>query len=184
MKMKIAPKFNKICKWRWTQKSIEGVHLEELKKVFVLNELKRSRKFLQIFLKYCYILEAFKDDIIYEEGDNSSDMYIILEGILKIFKQTNAGEQFLLTSVTSGGGFFGEMGLLHCQRRSATVQADSHVKLLVLSRKDFIRMIKQQPSIAVGLAISICQVLADRLQRTNDDLSFLYDALAYEMSEI
>ncbi|WGK69362.1 cyclic nucleotide-binding domain-containing protein [Candidatus Haliotispira prima] len=158
--------------------------MENLKKVFVLNELKGNDNFLQILLEYCYILDTSKGDIIYKEADNSNEMYILLEGTVRVYKRTNAGEQFLLAELSSANGsFFGEMSLIRAQERTATVQTESDAKLLVLSRRDFIRMAKVQPSIAIGLTFSICQILSERLQRSNADLAYLCDALAYEASE-
>ncbi|MEM9424997.1 MAG: cyclic nucleotide-binding domain-containing protein, partial [Spirochaetota bacterium] len=124
-----------------------------------------------------------KGELIYKEGDRSGEMYIVLEGTMRVFKKTGSGEQFLLAELSSSNGdFFGEMGLIRQQRCSATVRSESDAKLLVLSRKNFICMAKKQPSVAIGLTFSICRVLGERLRATNADLAYLYDALAYEVS--
>ncbi len=182
--MNFLGKIKKICNRKKCHKARDRINIKELKKIFILNELKGNESFLGILLSYCHILKVYKGDIIYREGDNSSAMYIVLKGTVRIYKHTSTGEQFLLTELHGDkGGFFGEIGLIQCQKRSASVRAETDAKLLVLPRKDFIRMAKKQPSIAIGLVFSICRVLSERLQRTNDDLSYLYDALAYEASE-
>ena len=183
--MNILSRIKRVCSRKKLRKMANRVNIKDLKKIFILSELKRNDNFLQILLSYCYILAVAEDEVIYKEGDNSDEMYIVLEGAVRIFKQTLTGEQLLLVELNgNSGSYFGEMGLVYCQKRSATVRAATDAKLLVLSRKDFIRMAQKQPSIAIGLTLSICRVLAKRLERTSGDLAYLYDALAYEVSEV
>ena len=173
-------------KWirRKSKKSAAKIHIEQLKRIFILNELKGKNDFLQILLNYCYIQNVVNGETIYQEGDDSSEMYIVLEGEIRVYKHSSSDEQFLLAELSgSKASFFGEMGLIQDHKRAATIQAESDAKLLVLSRASFIRMARKQPDIAMGLIFSICRVLSERLQRTNADLAYLYDALAYEASE-
>ena len=171
--------------WRTRRKSARRIPLEKLKRIFILNELKGKNNFLHILLNYCYIQNVLMGELIYQEGDNSSEMYIVLEGKVRVYKNSSGNEQFLLAELSgSKASFFGEMGLIQDRKRAATIRASSDAKLLVLSRRNFIRMARKQPDIAMGLTFSICRVLSERLQRTNADLAYLYDALAYEATEV
>ncbi len=172
------------CSKRY-RKSHERISIDDLKKVFILKELRGNDSFLHTLLGYCRFLNVPQGTTIYHEGDHSDELYIILAGSVRIYKKTSSGEPFLLAELHGkSGSFFGEMGLIHSQERSATVETRSKVRLLVLSRRNFIRMARKQPAIAMGLTFAICRVLSERLRRSSADLAYLYDALVYEASEL
>ncbi len=183
--MNLLFRLKKLYKRKRNRHVANRIDVNALKNVFILSELKNEIKLLQVLLSYCHILSLEKNCTISQEGEPSNAMYILLEGTIRILKKSNSDEQFLLKELNGRNNvFFGEMGLVRNELHNATVKAVSDVKLLVLSRKNFIRMTKKQPAVAVGLTFSICRVLADRLQKTNDDLAYLYDALAHEATGI
>jgi CRP-like cAMP-binding protein len=50
--------------------------------------------------------------------------------------------------ILSDGSFFGEIALLFANRRTATVQAITHCDMFVLTRRDFIQVLKRFPRLA------------------------------------
>jgi CRP-like cAMP-binding protein len=58
------------------------------------------------------------------------------------------------------GDFFGEMGLLEGDLRSATIVTRSRVRLLRLGRDDLLRLMEEMP----GIAIAVCQTLSRRIR--------------------
>lgn len=59
------------------------------------------------------------------------------------------------------GDFFGEMGLLNAQPRSADVVADGYCHLLVLHKKDFDRLLAGRPEVRTEIAAVAARRVAD-----------------------
>jgi CRP/FNR family transcriptional regulator, cyclic AMP receptor protein len=70
------------------------------------------------------------------------------------------------TAVLRTGDFFGEMSLIDGQPRSATVQANTPMRLLVLDQQDFRRLVGRTTSIA----LKIMQTLSRRLRAAEGDV--------------
>ena len=57
------------------------------------------------------------------------------------------------------GAFFGEISLLDGEPRSATVIADTAMRLLVIPRRDFVTLLREVPSLTERMLITLCQRL-------------------------
>lgn len=108
------------------------------------------------------------------EGDGSDDFYYIFSGLVSVDKEfkSNAGLQRHLANLGQGD-FFGEGSLLSDEDRGATVTASSDCILLKLSRRNFDRLVLDDPKAAVGLVLGIGKVLNQRLRVTNEKLAGL-----------
>ena len=73
-------------------------------------------------------------DIVIGEGERGDALYIIMHGLLSIFK----GDKEIV--ILSDGDFFGEMALLGDHVRTATVKAKTTSTLLRLSRRDVMQL--------------------------------------------
>jgi CRP-like cAMP-binding protein len=82
------------------------------------------------------------DDIV-RHGETSGEMYIICRGQVEVLDA--AGKQ---VRTMGEGDFFGEMGLLLSQPRTATVRATTACDLFALDKADFRRFLKDQPNFA------------------------------------
>jgi len=100
-------------------------------------------------------------ETIFNEGDLGTEMYIILEGRVRIEKKIR-GETHLLSTLDKGD-FFGEMGVLENAPRSADAVAEADCKLLAISGSRFDEMIRKNPEIAVR----IIRKYAVRLREAN-----------------
>ncbi|MCM2314564.1 MAG: cyclic nucleotide-binding domain-containing protein [Thermoanaerobaculia bacterium] len=98
---------------------------------------------------------------IFQEGDLGTEMFIILEGRVRIEKKIR-GETHLLSTLEKGD-FFGEMGVLENAPRSADAVAESDCKLLAITGSRFDEMIRKNPEIAVR----IIRKYATRLREAN-----------------
>ncbi|MGK2856203.1 MAG: cyclic nucleotide-binding domain-containing protein [Thermoanaerobaculia bacterium] len=98
---------------------------------------------------------------IFNEGDLGTEMFIILEGRVRIEKKIR-GETHLLSTLEKGD-FFGEMGVLENAPRSADAVADTECKLLAITGSRFDEMIRKNPEIAVR----IIRKYATRLREAN-----------------
>jgi CRP-like cAMP-binding protein len=109
-----------------------------------------------------------KGSTIVEEGLEGDFMYILCEGRVKVTKLSDDGREKIL-EMLDGGSFFGEMALLDRAPRSASVKTLTPVRLLALSRMDFLAVLRNSPDIAIALI----QELSQRLRRVDEQASAL-----------
>jgi ferredoxin-NADP reductase/CRP-like cAMP-binding protein/fatty acid desaturase len=74
------------------------------------------------------------------EGDRGADMYVILEGSVRVFTATPDGQEIVLNT-RGPGAYLGEQALLPggSDRRNASVRADEDLVLLRVMKQDFQR---------------------------------------------
>lgn len=80
-------------------------------------------------------------DIIFNENDLGREMYVIEEGMVKIFRRRNDRE--IILAALNKGDFFGEMSLLTEQPRSATAQAVGNCELVIIDKSAFEDLAKE-----------------------------------------
>jgi CRP-like cAMP-binding protein len=99
-------------------------------------------------------VEAPKGKVLVRQGDTGQECFVISEGKAKA---TIRGRG---SAVLGPGSFFGEMSLLDRGPRSATVTAETDMRLLVLGSREFSSLINEVPVVAVR----IMRGLAERLR--------------------
>jgi CRP-like cAMP-binding protein len=90
-----------------------------------------------------------KGTVLFHEGDEGEDMYIIQNGKVAIKKRVPHGETTL--AVLEKGDFFGEMAILERMPRSASAEVVEDSDLIVIQSELFGDMIKSNPEIAVRM---------------------------------
>jgi CRP/FNR family transcriptional regulator/CRP/FNR family cyclic AMP-dependent transcriptional regulator len=109
-----------------------------------------------------------RNTTIVEEGLAGDYMYVIREGRVKVTKLSEDGREKILEFLEAGS-FFGEMALLDRSPRTASVKTLRPVRLLALSRADFMNLLRKSPD----LALAVVQELSRRLRTVNDQASAL-----------
>lgn len=104
------------------------------------------------------VLITREGDVVFKEGEKSDHIYYISSGRFKVFHQDR-----LVSLLTPGDIFIGEMSFLLNNRRSATVIADSPGKLIKISRKSFIAAVRDFPQYGIFLS----KLLARKLEQNN-----------------
>ncbi len=110
-------------------------------------------------------------ETVFYQTDMSTDMYIILEGRVKVTLLSEEGDEFVLTDLNQGD-FFGELSLIDGNPRSASVIAEEDSTFAVLERNRFLDAIKEDPDIAIDLLKSLVQRLRTATER-EESLAFL-----------
>lgn len=87
---------------------------------------------------------------IVRQGDTAMTFYVILTGRVRVVRESEGGGQ-LERRELGPGGFFGEMGLIDDQPRSATVIALEPTECALLARWDFQNELREDPDIALAL---------------------------------
>jgi CRP-like cAMP-binding protein len=85
------------------------------------------------------------DEPLIVEGEGGSAMFVIIQGRVKVVRDTEAGEVVL--AELSDGTFFGEMALLSDAPRTASVICTEETMLFVISRDLLADMTSRYPSV-------------------------------------
>ena len=85
-------------------------------------------------------------DIIIEKGTLGKEMYIINRGTVEILDDDNE-----VVTTLGDGDFFGEIGLLMSQPRTATIRASSDADLFILEQTDFKKALGDHPEFAESI---------------------------------
>ena len=106
-----------------------------------------------------------KETILFCEGDKGDMLYLILEGQVKATLLAEDGREVIL-SVLKAGELVGEMALFDLEeRRSATVITVDDCELLTLSGQQFLKVLNENPSIAMSVIKSLSRRLRDASSR-------------------
>jgi anti-sigma regulatory factor (Ser/Thr protein kinase) len=100
-----------------------------------------------------------KGDIVLKEGDPSDYLYYISAGTYEVLHNDKP-----VGSLSPQDIFMGEMSFLLNQRRSATIRATSTGKLILLTQKTFVNVIREYPHYGIFLS----KLLAKRIVRSNE----------------
>ena len=111
-----------------------------------------------------YLTHFDKGHVVFHEGDEGDEMYVIQSGKVAIRKRLKEGETTL--AVLEKGDFFGEMAILERMPRSASAEVVESGDLIVISSEVFGDMIKSNPEIAVRML----RKQSIRLRETNKQL--------------
>lgn len=105
---------------------------------------------------------------IVSENDDTTSLYIIKKGLLKVTKRNHAGKEVIL-AVLRSGNYFGEIALIDGGLRSTNVLALTPTELTLLRRKDVLFLLNNNPK----LALHIMGVLTSRLRAATNKIESL-----------
>lgn len=97
--------------------------------------------------------------LLFRKGDPGNSLFIILDGWVKVVIEGINNKEITLAKL-GPGEIVGEMAVIDAGPRSADIITLSPVNLLELSQNNFLNVIKEQPSISLG----IMQNLSKRLR--------------------
>jgi len=106
--------------------------------------------------------------VLFKEGDAGDQLFVVVDGKLKLGTTSNDGRENLL-SILGPGDMFGELSLFDPGPRTATATAVVDSKLLALANDQVIGWVKEHPQVSLQLLGR----LAQRLRKANDVLSDL-----------
>jgi CRP-like cAMP-binding protein len=97
---------------------------------------------------------------VVKEGDEGDSFFVILQGEAKV-----VGSGGTEVNRLRPGDFFGEISLLAGGARTATVVTETPMTMLELKRTEFLRMVEDEPDVAVKL-LSHTASLLRRVERS------------------
>src|SRR6266446_9971836 len=101
------------------------------------------------------IVEAPVGTVITQIGEPGDSFFVIIDGMVEVRTPVGAGSQL------QPGDFFGEMSLLDGEPRSATIVAATDLRLLIVDRSHFWRLLDETPD----LIRRILTILSRRVRR-------------------
>lgn len=108
-----------------------------------------------------YIATFQAGQILFLEGDDTQDLYILISGELDIIKGN-----MKISEITEKGAFFGEMSFLLGSRRTATTRARGDVKVICIPKEEITPFLRNFPNVAE----TVTKALAHRLDETSQIL--------------
>jgi CRP/FNR family transcriptional regulator len=108
-----------------------------------------------------------RGQVLFREGDHGDEMFLVRAGAIVISKGVTGRVEQVLARM-GPGDFFGEMALFDRSPRSATVQADTDVTLLILDRGSLARLTEDSPRAAASFFQSLVHVFIERLRASGD----------------
>lgn len=112
--------------------------------------------------------DVVKGDVIFSEGQPGDQMYVIVEGKVKL-GQTSADGRESLLGVLGPGEMFGELSLFDPGLRTSTATALTDSIVLALGNDQLRPWLSGRPEVAAALL----QALARRIRRTNEAMADL-----------
>ncbi len=100
-----------------------------------------------------------KDHFVFFEGDPARYLYLVMEGKVKILKQSPGGKDMVL-EVTPPGEVFGGVGIL-AEEHPASAQAMETSRILKISRHDFFSLFQRYPPLAAEVIVMLGKRLKD-----------------------
>lgn len=97
-------------------------------------------------------------DIVFNSGDYSDKMYVVVEGELLLTLHGNEIDRL------TAGDIFGEMGMVENRPRNGTMTAVTDCTLIPIDRLRFAALVRQHP----GFATRVMMVISSRLRRRTE----------------
>jgi CRP/FNR family transcriptional regulator, cyclic AMP receptor protein len=118
-----------------------------------------SKKELAELAQRAEDMELEPGAVLCREGDIGHEFFVIIEGDVEIERK---GQDL---GTRGAGDFIGEIALLEEVERTATVTAKTPLRVMVLTRTGFKRLVEQHP----GVELKVLRTLARRVATLSED---------------
>jgi CRP/FNR family cyclic AMP-dependent transcriptional regulator len=113
-------------------------------------------------------------EILWKEGDPCDYLAFIVEGRLEMKKSTEFAGKEVVIGVYSAGTIAGEICILNGTPRAVTAVALENSSLLVLSKEDFERLLREHPESGVRLLKGMLLAISTRLRKSFERLAAVF----------
>lgn len=104
--------------------------------------------------------KQYKDgEIICRQGDTGHCMYVVQDGTVEAIAESG-GETIVLRTLGKND-FFGEMALFEKDIRTATIRAVGSARVLTIDRRNFLRGVAEDPSLAMRMVQTMSHRIRD-----------------------
>ena len=131
--------------------------MERLSEVPLFEEC--SKKQLRSLAKITKVFDVAASTVLARAGEPGDEFFLITDGSARV--EVSPDQHVLL----GPGKFFGEMSLLDGGPRSATVVANTPVRLLVISRRNFSKLLNEVPGLTQALLVTLSRRVREAQDR-------------------
>mmetsp|Transcript_31571 Transcript_31571/g.100976 ORF Transcript_31571/g.100976 Transcript_31571/m.100976 type:complete len:396 (-) Transcript_31571:49-1236(-) len=126
---------------------------------------------------------SFKDsDVVFRAGDDGKSMYFVNSGSVRVEIEKK------VVDTLEPGCFFGEVGMMLCEKRTADVLAAGDCELLELHVDSFFEVASEFPAIANSLRVQLGNVGSARIKKASTTMRMVisgdYHPCALKQREI
>lgn len=112
--------------------------------------------------------KIYKDtEIIIKQGDQGDSIFVVQDGLVEVVNETDQGE--VLLALRGKGELIGEMAIFERAAHMATVRALGEARVLTIDKKNFLRRMNEDPS----LAFHLVQTMSARIRELSTEVSAL-----------
>ncbi|HXD99116.1 MAG TPA: cyclic nucleotide-binding domain-containing protein [Candidatus Acidoferrum sp.] len=112
-----------------------------------------SRRQLRAIARISEVIEVPAATVLARSGASGEEFFLILDGSARVEVSPRKRSRL------EPGQYFGEMSLLDGGPRSASVIAETPLRLLVIKRRDFTTLLKEAPELTQSLLATLSQRL-------------------------
>ncbi len=106
-----------------------------------------------------------KNTVVIEQGDESTSLYIVAKGRVRVYLANEDGKELLLHNL-GPGDYFGELALLGGIPRTASVMTETDTRLLVVTKQGFVECVRSNPDIALETIRQLVDKLSQLTEKT------------------
>ncbi len=120
-----------------------------------------------------------KNRVIIRQGDDTSNMFILLEGEMRVYVEDDQGKQ-LTVRILKSGDSFGEVALIGDFPRTANVMTATDCVVAAFTRGNYLAFLQKHPQVTLALAKSLANMVRDTTEELSCiALSDVYGRLAH-----
>lgn len=123
-------------------------------------------------------------ELIFREGDEGRDVYVILEGRVEFFLSRGNGANNIYLDEGYAGEYFGELGLFDALPRSASAMARVRTTCKVISHARFVPWLLENPKCAIGLLRHANLRVRDLSEDLRASMSSAYERVARFVQQV
>jgi len=136
---------------------------------------------LNVLEKMVHVRNYGVSEVVFEEGDPGTGMYMIRSGGVSILAKNQQGTDDEL-ALLGPGDFFGETTLTAPAPRSASARTTEQTELIGLFRADLLEMVERQPTLTSRILIGLTRIVSERLQTASQEIRNLNKLIGEQLS--
>jgi len=154
------------------KKLLEKTHLKkeiELEDIDLFKQF--TRKELRRLFFISEIINLEKNEFAFKVGEEKSCIFIVLNGLLHVFKKNSmTGEELLVTEIKQGE-HFNETSLFLSEPHTVSIKAVTTADLMMIKKEELMNIIKENSELSSKILWIISRKLSQRLIQTTKKFS-------------
>jgi CRP-like cAMP-binding protein len=115
--------------------------------------------------RYVSMREVKKGEVLYFEGSEDKNFYLLKKGAVKMIKHTPQGKEFIL-DIIKGGSIFGEMTMVDPQEKDESAEVIEDGLICTMTKVNFDQLIGMVP----GLSVKLTKIIGFRRRKLENKL--------------